>query len=30
MHECRVIGRGADDRTAIVCYDHDGSNEDLI
>lgn len=29
--ELRIIGRAKeDDRTAILCYDHDGSNEDLI
>lgn len=27
--ECRVCGR-VNDRTAILCYDHDGSNERLI
>jgi len=29
LAECRVCGR-VDDRTAIMCYDHDGSNEELI
>lgn len=29
--ECRVIGPApGDDRTAILCYDHDGSNEKMI
>lgn len=29
--ECRVIGPApGDDRTAILCYNHDGSNEALI
>jgi len=28
--ECRLIGRGRDDQEAILCYDHDGSNESLI
>ena len=27
--ECRVCGRKSD-ATAILCYDHDGSNENLI
>lgn len=27
--ECRVCGR-VDDCTAVLCYDHDGSNESLI
>ena len=29
MAECRVCGRKTD-TTAILCYDHDGANEDLI
>lgn len=29
--ECRVIGTAGEDyRTAVLCYDHDGSNEELI
>lgn len=28
--ECRIVGRGEDDRTAILCYDHAGSDESLI
>lgn len=28
--ECRVIGPGENDRVAILCYDHAGSNEALI
>lgn len=29
--ECRVVGSAPNDaRTAILCYDHDGSNEELI
>lgn len=29
--ECRIIGRAKDDdRVAILCYDHDGSNESMI
>ena len=27
--ECRVCGR-VNDETAILCYDHDGADEDLI
>ena len=29
MAECRVCSR-KDDETAILCYDHGGSDEDLI
>lgn len=29
LPECRVCGRD-NDETAILCYDHPGSNEDLI
>ena len=29
MQECYVCGH-VDDRTAIMCYDHDGSNPELI
>ena len=28
--ECRVIGRGECDEVAILGYDHDGTNEELI
>ena len=28
--ECRVVGQGENSRIAILCYDHTGSNEDLI
>lgn len=30
LKECRVICRCENDETAILCYDHAGSNEDLI
>lgn len=30
LKECRVICRGDSDDTAILCYDHAGSNENLI
>lgn len=28
--ECRIVGQGENCREAILCYDHAGSNEDLI
>ena len=28
--ECRVIGRGENSSFAILGYDHDGTNEELI
>lgn len=28
--ECRVIGQGENSSVAILGYDHDGTNEDLI
>ena len=30
LKECRVICRGENNDTAILCYNHDGSDENLI